>query len=62
LIPVIERGYLPSSVLSTNLTRVPDMDVLLREYYDFRKLGWGTGKPAKEKLVELGLEYAARDM
>jgi len=38
------------------------MDVLLSEYYDFRKLGWGTGKPTKEKLVELGLEDAARDL
>jgi len=42
--------------------RVPDMDVLLREYYDFRKWDWGTGKPTKEKLVELGLEDAARDL
>jgi len=41
---------------------VPDMELLLREYYDFRKWDWGTGKPTKEKLVELGLEDAARDL
>jgi len=40
----------------------PDMDVLLREYYDFRKWDWNTGKPTKEKLVELGLEDAAKDL
>jgi len=62
LIPIIERRYLPPSVLSTSLIRVPDMDVLLREYYDFRKWDWSTGKPTKEKLVELGLEDAARDL
>jgi len=40
----------------------PDMDILLREYYDFRKWDWNTGKPTKDKLVELGLEDAARDL
>ena len=40
----------------------PDMDTLLREYYDFRKWDWNTGKPTREKLVELGLEDAARDL
>jgi aldehyde:ferredoxin oxidoreductase len=40
----------------------PDMDILLREYYDFRKWDWNTGRPTKEKLVELGLEDAARDL
>ncbi|HEY33378.1 MAG TPA: aldehyde ferredoxin oxidoreductase family protein [Dehalococcoidia bacterium] len=42
--------------------RSPDMDVLLREYYDYRKWDWATGKPTKEKLLELGLEDAARDL
>ncbi len=42
--------------------RSPDMDVLLREYYDYRKWDWETGKPTKDKLVELGLDYAARDL
>jgi aldehyde:ferredoxin oxidoreductase len=40
----------------------PDMDTLLREYYDFRKWDWNTGKPTREKLIELGLEDAARDL
>ncbi len=40
----------------------PDMDVLLKEYYDFRKWDWSTGKPTREKLVELGLGDAARDL
>ena len=40
----------------------PDMGTLLKEYYDFRKWDWKTGKPTKEKLMELGLEDAARDL
>jgi aldehyde:ferredoxin oxidoreductase len=40
----------------------PDMGTLLKEYYDFRKWDWKTGKPTKEKLIELGLEDAARDL
>jgi aldehyde:ferredoxin oxidoreductase len=40
----------------------PDMDILLKEYYDFRKWDWDTGKPTREKLMELGLEDAARDL
>ena len=40
----------------------PDMDILLKEYYDFRKWYWDTGKPSKEKLVELGLEGATRNL
>ncbi|MBC8477563.1 MAG: aldehyde ferredoxin oxidoreductase family protein [Dehalococcoidia bacterium] len=40
----------------------PDMDLMLRDYYDYRKWDWGTGKPTREKLLELGLEDAARDL
>jgi len=40
----------------------PDMDLLLKDYYDFRKWDWGTGKPTREKLVELGLDDAAGDL
>jgi len=40
----------------------PDMDTMLREYYAFRKWDWETGKPTKEKLVELGLDDIARDL
>ena len=42
--------------------RSPDMDVLLREYYDSRKWDWETGKPTREKLLELSLGDAARDL
>jgi aldehyde:ferredoxin oxidoreductase len=42
--------------------RSPDMSVMLKEYYDFRKWDWNTGKPAKEKLLELGLDFAAKDL
>ena len=42
--------------------KVPDMDLLLKEYYDFRGWDWDTGKPKKEKLVELGLEDVAGDL
>jgi aldehyde:ferredoxin oxidoreductase len=40
----------------------PDMGTLLKEYYDFRKWDWNTGKPTMEKLIELGLEDVARDL
>jgi len=40
----------------------PDVGTLLKEYYDFRKWDWNTGKPTKEKLIELGLEDVARDL
>ena len=40
----------------------PDMDTMLKEYYAFRKWDWETGKPSKEKLVELGLTKAAKDL
>jgi aldehyde:ferredoxin oxidoreductase len=42
--------------------QTPDMDVLLKEYYDFRNWDWETGKPTREKLLELGLDDAARDL
>lgn len=40
----------------------PDMAVMLKEFYDFRKWDGNTGKPAKEKLLELGLDFAAKDL
>jgi aldehyde:ferredoxin oxidoreductase len=40
----------------------PDMDTLLKEYYEFRQWDWETGKPRKEKLIELGLADVARDI
>jgi aldehyde:ferredoxin oxidoreductase len=40
----------------------PDMDTLLKEYYEARRWDWRTGKPKKEKLVELGLGDVANDL
>ena len=40
----------------------PDMDLMLKEYYNYRKWDWNTGKPTKEKLIELGMEDIARDL
>jgi aldehyde:ferredoxin oxidoreductase len=42
--------------------RSPDMAVMLKEYYDFRKWDWNTGKPTRDKLLELGLDFAAKDL
>jgi aldehyde:ferredoxin oxidoreductase len=41
---------------------LPDMDLMLREYYEYRKWDWETGKPSKEKLIELGLVTEAEDL
>jgi aldehyde:ferredoxin oxidoreductase len=41
---------------------VPDMDQMLREYYDYRSWDWETGKPSKQKLLELGLTQVAEDL
>ncbi len=40
----------------------PDMDLLLKDFYNFRKWDWSTGKPTRDKLMELGLEDAAKDL
>ena len=42
--------------------KLPDMELMLREYYAYRKWDWETGKPTKERLLELGLEEAAADL
>ncbi len=42
--------------------KVPDMGLLLKDYYDFRQWDWETGKPSKEKLIELGLNPVAEDL
>ncbi len=40
----------------------PDMDLLLRDYYAYRRWDWDTGRPAQEKLEELGLGAVAADL
>jgi aldehyde:ferredoxin oxidoreductase len=40
----------------------PDMDLMLKDFYRASHWDWDTGKPAKEKLLELGLDQAARDL
>jgi aldehyde:ferredoxin oxidoreductase len=42
--------------------RSPDMELMLKDYYNFRKWDWGTGKPKRDKLVELGLGDVAKDL
>ena len=42
--------------------KVPDVEAQLKEYYEYRKWDAATGKPKREKLVELGLESVARDL
>ncbi|MBW1818295.1 MAG: hypothetical protein JRJ60_14195, partial [Deltaproteobacteria bacterium] len=37
----------------------PDMEGMLKEYYAYRAWDWETGKPAREKLEELGLVHVA---
>ncbi len=46
----------------TSADLVPDMDKMLREYYAYRSWDWETGKPSKEKLLELGLNQVAEDL
>jgi len=40
---------------------VPDLELMLREYYQARSWDWATAKPRWEKLEELGLGQAIRD-
>ena len=40
----------------------PGMELMLKEFYDVSRWDWETGKPTKEKLLELGLDQAARDL
>ncbi len=40
---------------------VPDMDAMLKEYFDFRGCDHETGKPTMEKLIKLGLNQTADD-
>ncbi len=40
----------------------PDMDLMLKEFYAVSEWDWETGKPTREKLLQLGLQPAARDL
>ncbi len=40
----------------------PDMDKMLKGYYQCRGWDWETGRPGKEKLLELGLNQVAAEM
>jgi aldehyde:ferredoxin oxidoreductase len=40
----------------------PDMDKMLKEYYEYRSWDWQSGKPTEEKLLSLGLRQAAADL
>ncbi|TEU17611.1 MAG: aldehyde ferredoxin oxidoreductase [Anaerolineales bacterium] len=41
---------------------VPDLELMLREYYEARDWDPDTGKPSREKLLSLGLEEMAGDL
>lgn len=41
---------------------VPDLELMLKEYYQARDWDWATGKPSQEKLEELGLGWVAEDL
>jgi aldehyde:ferredoxin oxidoreductase len=41
---------------------VPDIQAMLLAYYQARSWDWETGKPTKEKLIELGLDDIVKDL
>jgi aldehyde:ferredoxin oxidoreductase len=41
---------------------VPDIENMLIAYYEARGWDLETGKPSKEKLIELGLDDVAKDL
>jgi aldehyde:ferredoxin oxidoreductase len=41
---------------------LPDLDIMLDEYYEFRGCDKETGYPKEEKLRELGLDFVAEDL
>ena len=42
--------------------REPDMDLMLKEFYNVSQWDWDTGKPKRSKLIELGLQKVAEDL
>ena len=60
-----EDDRLPSRILEPtheggNAYKIPDMETMLKEYYDFR--GWINGVPTRNKLKELDLEHVIPDL
>ncbi|MBC8372423.1 MAG: aldehyde ferredoxin oxidoreductase, partial [Planctomycetes bacterium] len=41
---------------------VPDLELMLREYYQAREWDWETGKPSREKLLALDMGEVAEDL
>jgi aldehyde:ferredoxin oxidoreductase len=41
---------------------VPDLELMLKEYYQARGWDWETGKPSCQKLEELGLGWVAEEL
>jgi aldehyde:ferredoxin oxidoreductase len=42
--------------------RRPRMDILLSEYYKVRDWDWQTGRPSRQRLLDLGLPEVAEDL
>jgi aldehyde:ferredoxin oxidoreductase len=64
----VRRGHdrLPQRLLiplsNGSLGRTPRMERLLEDYYAARDWDWETGKPSRERLLELGLADIAADL
>ena len=40
----------------------PGMDLMLKDFYDVSKWDWETGKPTREKLMELEFNQTVKDL
>jgi aldehyde:ferredoxin oxidoreductase len=40
----------------------PDLEVILKEYYQYRGWDLETGKPTRGKLIELDLHHVAEEL
>jgi aldehyde:ferredoxin oxidoreductase len=40
----------------------PDMDLMLKEFYNVCQWDWETGKPSQAKLNEMGLQWVVKDL
>jgi aldehyde:ferredoxin oxidoreductase len=40
----------------------PDMEVMLKEYYQYHGWDWESGKPTRDRLVELDLGHVADEL